>query len=142
MSSIGKCILVLEDDSERLAAFHQVVLELGVGYELRSWRDVPAMIAEAPAYFGQTCLLSLDHDLNPICANGPDPGTGLDFVNFLCANHRPFCPIILHSSNFERVWSMHNELRFAGWQIERVGPIGKDWIHTSWRRAVRSLLTT
>jgi len=25
---------------------------------------------------------------------------------------------------------MHNELRFAGWKVDRVGPLGTDWIET------------
>ena len=135
-----KCILMLEDDAERLTAFREVVASLGGGYEFFSWRDADMMVREAPQLFDQTILLSLDHDLNPTSSTAPDPGTGLDFVYYLCAHHAPFCPVILHSSNYERVWSMHNELRFAGWQIERVGPLGTDWIQTTWQRTVRQLL--
>jgi ADP-ribosylglycohydrolase len=35
---------------------------------------------------------------------------------------------------------MHNELRFAGWMVDRVGPLGTDWIQTSWLRHVLDLL--
>jgi ADP-ribosylglycohydrolase len=36
---------------------------------------------------------------------------------------------------------MSNELRFAKWRVDRVGPLGTDWIATTWRRRVRELLT-
>jgi ADP-ribosylglycohydrolase len=35
---------------------------------------------------------------------------------------------------------MHNELRFAGWKVERVGPIGEDWISQTWLPTTRNLL--
>ena len=35
---------------------------------------------------------------------------------------------------------MHNELRFAGWMVDRVGPLGADWIETSWLRRARELI--
>jgi ADP-ribosylglycohydrolase len=60
-----------------------------------------------------------------------DPGTGLELAKFL-AECRPVCPVIIHSTNADRAHSMHNELRFADWVAERVGPIGTDWIETLW----------
>jgi hypothetical protein len=35
---------------------------------------------------------------------------------------------------------MHNELRFAGWNVERVGPIGEGWIQCLWLPKVKALL--
>jgi ADP-ribosylglycohydrolase len=35
---------------------------------------------------------------------------------------------------------MHNELRFAHWMVDRVGPLGTDWIETTWLRRVRELI--
>src|SRR5206468_11517471 len=43
-------------------------------------------------------------------------------------------------ANADRVYSMQNELRFAGWIVERVGPMGTDWIETAWLRRARELL--
>jgi hypothetical protein len=63
----------------------------------------------------------------------------LDVAIFL-ADFLPVCPVLIHSSNTDRVYSMHNELRFAGWRVDRVGPIGTDWIETIWLRRVRGLL--
>lgn len=97
------------------------------------------MIAECQRYFDRTILISLDHDLNPQPGATEDPGTGLDVTNHL-VNFPPICPVVIHSSNVERVWSMHNEFRFAGWEIDRIGPFDKDWIQTSWRRLVEPLI--
>jgi len=81
-------------------------------------------------------LISLDHDLNPMPGVTTDPGTGLDVAQFL-GDFLPVCLVLIHTSNMDRVWTMHNELRFAGWIVDRVGPIGTDWIETSWLRSVR-----
>lgn len=135
-----KTILILEDNDERIAAFQKTVAALGDGFELKVWRDAPSMIAECEAFFPTTALISLDHDLNPMAGAKVDPGTGVDVARFL-GDFMPVCPVLIHSSNTDRVYSMHNELRFAGWMADRVGPIGTDWIETSWLRGARRLLT-
>lgn len=134
-----KTILILEDNDERIAAFQKTALALGNGFELRIWRDAPSMIAECEPFFPTTALISLDHDLNPMPGGTADPGTGIDVARFL-GDFMPVCPVLIHSSNTDRVYSMHNELRFAGWLVDRVGPIGTDWIETSWLRSARQLL--
>lgn len=58
----------------------------------------------------------------------------------LLASHFPICPVIIHSTNADRAWSMHNELRFANWTVERVGPIGDDWVHKLWLPKAREML--
>jgi ADP-ribosylglycohydrolase len=63
----------------------------------------------------------------------------VDVARFL-GDFMPVCPVLIHSSNTDRVYSMHNELRFAGWTVDRVGPIGTDWIETSWLRSAKQLL--
>lgn len=134
-----KTILILEDNDERIAAFQKTIAVLGDGYELKIWRDAPSMLAECEPFFPTAALISLDHDLNPMPGATVDPGTGLDVAKFL-AECRPVCPLIIHSTNADRAHSMHNELRFAGWIAERVGPIGTDWIETMWLRKVRAFL--
>ena len=134
-----KTILILEDNDERIAAFQQTVTALGDGFEVKIWRDVPSMIAECEAFFPATVLISLDHDLNPAPGATADPGTGVDVARFL-GDFMPVCPVLIHSTNTDRVYSMHNELRFAGWTVDRVGPLGTDWIQTSWLRNVKRLL--
>jgi ADP-ribosylglycohydrolase len=134
-----KTILVLEDNDERIAAFKNAVQALGEDFELRLWHDAPTMIKECEAYFPTAALVSLDHDLNPRPGATGDPGTGLDVAKFL-AGGRPACPVIIHSSNTDRAWSMYNELRFADWIVERVGPLGTVWVETVWLRFARQLM--
>lgn len=134
-----KTILILEDNEERIAAFQKAVGQLGDGYGLKIWRDAHSMCAECEAFFLTAALISLDHDLNPAPGVTTDPGTGLDVAQFL-GDFLPVCPVLLHSSNTDRVYSMHNELRFAGWMVDRVGPLGAGWIETSWLRRSREIL--
>src|SRR5262245_19470561 len=108
-----KTILILEDNDERIAAFRKAVEELGSDFELKVWTDAPSMIAECEASFPTAVLISLDHDLNPTPGATADPGTGLDLAKYL-ASFPPACPVLIHSSNTDRAWSMHNELRFSG----------------------------
>jgi len=132
-------ILILEDNDERIAGFQKTGAALGGGFEIKIWRDAHSMIAECDQFFSSAALICLDHDLNPQPGVTTDPGTGLDVARFL-ADFLPVCPVLIHSSNTDRVYSMHNELRFAGWTADRVGPLGADWIETTWLRRVRELL--
>lgn len=132
-------ILILEDNDERIAAFQKTVAALGNDFELKLWRDAPSMCEECEAYFSSAALISLDHDLNPMPGATTDPGTGLDVARFL-GDCCPVCPVLIHSSNTERAYSMQNELRFAGWMVDRVGPLGPDWIETTWLRRARELV--
>lgn len=132
-------ILLLEDNSDRVAQFRQAVSALGPEYEMKLWHDAPTMVAECERWFPDAVLISLDHDLNPLPGSSGDPGTGLDVAAFL-AECCPVCPVLVHSSNVERAWSMHNELRFAKWVVDRVGPIGDDWIGKFWLPKARELL--
>jgi len=97
------------------------------------------MIAEVLPFLDQACLISLDHDLNPQPGITVDPGTGLEVAEFL-AKQSPVCPVLIHSTNYEKAWSMHNEFRFANWQVDRVGPISDDWIEKLWLPKVKTLL--
>ncbi len=134
-----KTILILEDNGERIAAFCRTVPALGDSIELKVWRDAPSMIAECETFFPTAVLISLDHDLNPAPGRTADPGTGLDVASFL-AECRPVCPIIIHSTNADKAHSMHNELRFADWIAERIGPMGAEWVETTWLRKASELV--
>jgi ADP-ribosylglycohydrolase len=137
--STTRTILILEDNDERIAGFQKTVAELNGGFELKIWRDAHSMIAECAEFFPSAALICLDHDLNPQPGITTDPGTGLDVTKFLC-DFLPVCPVLIHSSNTDRVYSMHNELRFAHWMVDRVGRLGTDWIETTWLRRVRELV--
>lgn len=134
-----RTILILEDNDERIAGFQRVIAALDREFDLKIWRDAHSMIAECEAHFPNAALISLDHDLNPLPGFEGDPGTGLDVARFL-GDSLPVCPVLIHSSNTERVWSMHNDLRFGGWIVDQVGPLGTDWIETSWLSHARQLL--
>lgn len=132
-------ILILEDSEDRIVGFKKVVAELGDGFDLKIWHDAPSMIAECEQLFPNAALICLDHDLNPQPGATVDPGTGLDVAQFL-ADFLPVCPVLIHTSNTDRAYSMQNELRFANWMVNRVGPLGTDWIETTWTKRVRELL--
>jgi len=132
-------MLILEDNDERVAAFQAAAPELGEDLVVKVWRDAPSMIAECEAFFPTAALISLDHDLNPMPGVAMDPGTGVDVARFL-GDSMPVCPVLIHSSNVDRAYSMLNELRFAGWIVDRVGPIGADWVETSWKRSAQRLV--
>jgi ADP-ribosylglycohydrolase len=134
-----KTILVLEDNEERIADFNKSVQDLGDGYEIKLWRDAHSMCKECEPFFPSAVLVSLDHDLNSALGVSGDPGCGLDVARFL-ADFLPVCPVLLHSSNTDRVYSMLNEFRFAGWTVDRVGPLGAGWIGTSWAPKMREML--
>src|SRR5579859_1484641 len=134
-----KTILILEDNDERIAAFEKAVAGLGNGFALKVWRDAHSMIRECEEYFPTAALISLDHDLNPQPGVTADPGTGLDVAKFL-ADYLPVCPLIIHSTNVDRVYSMLNEMRFARWVADRVGPLGTDWIETTWSKRAKEML--
>jgi hypothetical protein len=130
---------VLEDNDDRIFGFQAAVASVVPPLDLKIWFDAPTMIAEMPAWFDEVCIFSLDHDLSPRFERAPDPGTGWEVAEFL-AGHPPVCPVLIHSSNTERAWSMHNELRFSGWTVDRIGPVGSDWIPTLWLPKVRNML--
>ena len=132
-------ILILEDYVGRIEAFERAVERLGAKLNLRVWRDAPTMLLECASYFDDTCLISLDHDLVPESNESPDPGTGLEVAEYI-SSHEKFCPVIIHTTNHERRWSMHNAFRFAGWQVEIVPPLEGDWIENSWFRRAASLI--
>ena len=132
-------ILILEDNEERIRDFQVAVKSLGGSYHARIWMDAPTMISEVPFVLDLACIISLDHDLNPQPDVTTDAGTGLEVAEFI-ASYPPLCPVLIHSTNYEKAWSMHNELRFAGWNVERVGPIGEDWIQCLWLPKVKALL--
>lgn len=134
-----KTILILEDNPARVALLQHAIAELGSDYEVRVWNNVHAMKAECESYFPQTALITLDHDLNLEPGATTDPGTGIELAQFL-GDFLPVCPVIVHSQNMERVWSMFNELRFAGWMVQQAGGMGTDWSEAAWLRCAREMI--
>ena len=133
-------VLLLEDDSDRVRGFESAVAQLGPSYRLRVWRDAYRMIAECHEVLVDAALVSLDDELNKETPESPDPGDGVDVASFL--GRLPcLCPVILHTSNTDRAWSMHNEFRFGGWNAQQVMSFGSEWIKQSWLPMARKLLS-
>ncbi len=124
-------VLILEPDPQRIQDFEQAVLSLGPDYKAVVWRDALSMMEECQAFFRTAVLMSLEFDLRPMPGGKAPPGTGLHLVHYLCGFPR-VCPVIIHSSNRDRSWTMLNELRFAGWVTARVPAAGKAWIQEIW----------
>ena len=132
-------IMILEDNSDRIRDFKAAVDSLGPEFRLRLWHDAPTMMAECLPVLPECCLISLDHDLHPMPGATCDPGNGLEVAELL-GQQEPVCPVIIHTSNTERRWSMYNEFRFGQWQVEIVPPVGERWIHRSWLPRARELI--
>jgi hypothetical protein len=138
-----KLLLVLDDDRERLRGFEEIVARLGHEWQLKTWRNAPGMLAEIDAHFTGTRLISLDHDLYKDADGDPDPGNGRVIADFL-SRRAPACPVIVHSTNTDAAWGMHNQLSGAGWSVHLVQHLSQPkWIQELWLPvATRVLLST
>ena len=132
-------VLILEDKPERQAEFERLAPMLGEQFEVRIWDDANRMREECEPFLPNAALISLEHDLDPKPGACLDPGTGLDMAKFL-AEKKPVCPVIVHTMNTDRCFSILNELRFADWRVDRVGPIGERWIEKYWARKAKEML--
>ena len=135
-----KKILMLEDNRDRISAFQDVLTELN-DCELLVWRSAHESIEHFPEHLASASLISLDHDL--VQDEGePDPGDGLEVAEFL-GKQSPVCPVIMHTTNINRVYSMIRELEDGGWETLRVAPsgMGEDWIQSIWLPKVKELLS-
>ena len=128
-----KRVLILEDNAERRAEFQRVARTMGL--EVKAWDDALTMQSECEHYFPEAALISLEHDLDR-----GSRGSGLDVAKFL-AERAPVCPVIVHTMNTDRSFSMCNELRFANWMVDRVGPIGERWVDKYWAAKAREFLS-
>ena len=132
-------IAILEDDGPREQAFRRVLNELGQEQIVEVFLVAPDMIAWLEDHLGECALISLDHDLGPTFERDGeriDPGDGRDVTNWL-GERPPACPVIVHTSNPLYGPSMEVSLQIAGWEVERVIPIGDlEWVDSAWRSAV------
>jgi hypothetical protein len=76
-------------------------------------------------------LICLDHDLFTDSPDEPDPGDGRDVAAFLITRLAK-CPALIHSTNAHAADSMMFSMRDAGWTVDRIAPIGDDWIESFW----------
>lgn len=134
--------LVLEDNPNRAAAFQNAAKLSDQSVEIRIWRIAGEMIQQLPELLPGAALLSLDHDLYKQSERDPEPGCGRDVANYL-ARQKPLCPVIIHSTNTDAAWGMHNELTSAGWKAEIIHHLDEaDWIETRWLALAQKLTVT
>lgn len=124
-------ILMLEDDLDRIARFEAVVRQKRPETSIKICRTAfdfkfaHGSLEEPPE------IICLDHDLFTDSPNDPAPGDGRDVADFL-VTRLTRCPVLIHSSNSVAADSMLFSLRDAGWTVERIAPIGDDWIENYW----------
>lgn len=126
-----KLLLMLEDDHDRIERFNAIVARHHPDAVIAVSRTAPAFIT---AYWELTQtpdLICLDHDLFTDSPDEPDPGDGRDVSGFLVTQMAK-CPALIHSTNAPAADSMMYSMREAGWTVERIAPIGDDWIETYW----------
>ena len=128
-------ILILEDNQDRIDAFKEVLSEYD-DLEIHIWKAAYSFIEEVDEHLQGTDVISLDHDL--VSDDGSDPGDGLEVAEYL-RDKEPICPVIIHSTNINRSWSMHRELKDGNWDVERYPPLsmGVDWIYKDWINAIK-----
>ena len=124
-------IVMLEDDRERIDRFSAVLRERFDGCVLNVSRTAPDFIAAYLALQDTPTLIALDHDLFTDSPGDPDPGDGRDVARFLAAQ-TPTAPVLIHSTNADAADSMLYTLRDAGWNVDRIAPLGEDWIESYW----------
>ncbi len=120
-------IVMLEDDHDRIARFSAV---LSNGYRFLFWRTAHDFIANFPQ-IPTPQLIALDHDLFIDHPGDPDPGDGRDVSRYL-STVPPVAPVLIHSTNSLAAESMLYQLRESGWVVDRISPIGEDWIEADW----------
>ena len=139
VSDQSRTILMLEDETERLVRFEDVLRSVVPSVNLRHWRTAAGFIDGYCGFESTPLLICLDHDLFVHSADEPDPGDGRDVTEFL-ASQQPCCHVVIHSSNAPAADSMHFTLVDAGWDSERIAPIGQDWIESYWFPVIKPWL--
>ncbi len=132
-------LIMLEDDQERIARFKMVLAKTGL--PLACFRTAQGFIRQYLVQTNVPKLIALDHDLFTDNENDPDPGDGRDVAAFL-AMQLPIAPILIHSTNAVAADSMLFTLADAGWNVDRIAPIGSDWIETYWFPVAMKMIRT
>ena len=136
-----RLLLILDDDRARLRGFEEIAARLGDGWAVKAWRDAPTMIAEVDRHLPAAGLISLDNDLYKDFPADADPGSGRAVAEHLC-RYKAVCPVIVHSTNTDAAWGMHNSLRAAGWPVEIVHHLSQPkWIEELWLPAAARVVS-
>lgn len=134
-----KLLMMLEDDHDRIRRFRAIVARRHPNAVLRIARTAPDFISEFRSIPGIPDLICLDHDLFTDSPDDPDPGDGRDVSNFLITQE-PKCPALIHSTNSHAADSMMFSMRDAGWTVDRISPIGDDWIESYWYPVAKEMI--
>jgi hypothetical protein len=123
--------LMLEDDLDRIDQFNSVLAGHPRPISLAISRTAPSFIDRYKTLDVIPDLICLDHDLMPDSENDPDPGDGRDVSRFLNTCFAA-SPVLIHSTNSAAADSMMFSMREHGWFVDRISPIGEDWIESYW----------
>lgn len=131
-------LFMLEDDLDRIRRFRAVVALNFPNAKLDIYRTAPSFISAYANLLTTPCLVCLDHDLFVDSPNDPDPGDGRDVTDYLASRPDKY-PTLIHSTNGPAADSMMFSLREARWTVDRISPIGDDWIETFWFPTAREM---
>ena len=136
-------IVILEDNTERLAAMRACIADRFYTFDARFFDESAAMVAFLDAHLGETVAISLDNDLD--MKPGPDGrnidvGEGRQVADFL-ATREPVCPVVIATTNASAAVGMTETLRAAGWKTRCVLPFDDTaWVAADWFPAMRRAL--
>jgi len=138
--------VILEDDPLRVAPMRDVLSTLLPTVHIVAFDAIPTFHDFLHRHGHETVLLCLDCDLTRPCPDVPPDlrGDGRDAATLL-ADYPPFCPVIVHSSNYNLVPFMLERLRAADWHTTLVTPCSDPeyaWVETEWKATVAKLLDT
>ncbi|MCA9177127.1 MAG: hypothetical protein KDB14_21710 [Planctomycetales bacterium] len=132
-------VLMLEDDRDRIRRFEAVLSGVCEPEQFVVHRTAVAFIAGLSQLSAVPDLIALDHDLFPDHPDDPDPGDGRDVARHL-AQLAPCSPVLIHSTNVHAAESMRMTLEDAGWKVDRIAPLGEDWIEAYWKMIAFEML--
>ncbi|QEG01424.1 hypothetical protein Mal15_55000 [Stieleria maiorica] len=130
---------MLEDDLDRISRFRAVLALYHPEATLGVYRSAPDFIAGYSSLDRIPDLVCLDHDLFADSPDDPDPGDGRDVAAFL-VTRQPIAPALIHSTNAVAADSMLYSMRDASWNVERIAPLGEDWIESYWFPTAREMV--
>jgi hypothetical protein len=132
---VSVVVAILEDDMGRIAEMQACLAEALPTIQGIFFKNAFEMIGWLEQHLGEVVLISLDHDLPLLDAEGKsiNCGDGRMVADFL-TSLPPTCPVIVHSSNDYCAPGMFFTLRDAGWPTVRIVPYEiHTWIRGAWK---------
>jgi hypothetical protein len=135
---VARLVAILEDNPGRVAEMRACLAEALPTTQGVFFESAYEMISWLGQHLGEVVLISLDHDLPLLNAEGKliNCGDGRMVADFL-ASLQPACPVIVHSSNYHCAPGMIFALRDSGWQTSRIVPFEDHlWVRRAWKEQV------